>query len=276
VSGTIFTVDPGGPAGSVVDSGLLTQAKIDLTEAFDDAAGRVPVPAGSFLNPGDANIGGLTLVPGLYKFTTTALLTGADVTLAGGPDDVWIFQIGTDLIVGSGIKVILEGGARAGNIFWQVGSSATIGTFAEFKGSILANVVNVATVRGTPVYANGDSIASLEDVTTADDADTRVDALPLVPPFITKSASLNPALPGQLLVFTISVSNASVDGVVSNVTVGESYDPLFNYKYSTPSPRAGTSNVWDLGDMPPGFIYDKITWALTCTARGAPTATGAR
>jgi hypothetical protein len=118
---------------------LLLTAKGDLTTAYNDAAGRSPTPSGPFLNPGAGNLGGLNLVPGLYKFTGTALITGSDVTLTGGPDDVWIFQIAADLEVGSTIHVILAGGAQARNIFWQVGTSATIDTFAVFKGTILAD-----------------------------------------------------------------------------------------------------------------------------------------
>jgi hypothetical protein len=139
VNGTIYAVDASGPAGAVIDAGLLTTAKGDLTTAFNDAAGRTPVPSGPFLNPGAGNLGGLNLVPGLYKFTGQALITGANVTLTGGPDDVWIFQIAADLDVGSNIQVILVGGAQARNIFWQVGTGATIGTFAVFKGTILAD-----------------------------------------------------------------------------------------------------------------------------------------
>ena len=139
VNGTIYAVDAAGPAGSVIDPALLLTAKGDLTTAFNDAAGRAPTPSGPFLNPGAGNIGGLNLVPGLYKFTGTALITGSDVTLTGGPDDVWIFQIAADLEVGSTVQVILAGGAQARNIFWQVGTSATIGTFAVFKGTIMAD-----------------------------------------------------------------------------------------------------------------------------------------
>jgi hypothetical protein len=143
VNGTIYTVDAAGPAGSVVASAMLTTAKGDLTTAFNDAAGRLPAPTGPFLNPelvpGSGNFGGMTLVPGLYKFTGTAAAAGADVTLAGGPDDVWIFQIAADLQVGTSVHVILAGGAQARNIFWQVGTSAVIGTFAVFKGTIMAN-----------------------------------------------------------------------------------------------------------------------------------------
>jgi len=139
VEGTIYTVDATGPAGSVMDPVLLGAAKIDLTAAYNAAAARTPVPVGSFLNPGSGNIGGMTLVPGLYKFTSSALITGGDVTLVGGPNDVWIFQIGSDLQVGSDVQVVLAGDAQARNVFWQVGTSATIGTYSLFVGTIMAD-----------------------------------------------------------------------------------------------------------------------------------------
>jgi hypothetical protein len=143
VNGFIYKVDPSGEAATnvIVDSVLLTAAKGDLTTAYNDAAGRTPIPTGPFLNPGAGNIGGLNLVPGLYKFTGGALISGADVTLTGGPNDVWIFQIATDLIMEAGVsrKVILAGGALARNVFWQVGTSATIGVGGDFKGTILAD-----------------------------------------------------------------------------------------------------------------------------------------
>jgi hypothetical protein len=148
VNGTIYEVDASGPAGAVVAPALLTAAKGDLTAAINDAAGRSPTPSGPFLNPGAGNIGGMNLVPGLYKFTGTALITGSDVTLTGGPNDVWIFQIAADLQVGSTIHVILAGGAQARNIFWQA-DSATIGTFAVFKGTILANQAVVMNTSST-------------------------------------------------------------------------------------------------------------------------------
>ena len=139
VNGAIYADDASGPPGSRVNASLLTTAKGDLTTAYNDAAGRTPVPSGPFLNPGGGNIGGLTLIPGLYKFTSTAMITGSDLTLSGGPDAVWIFQIAADLQVGSSIKVILAGGAQPRNIFWQVGTSAVIETFAVFKGTIIAD-----------------------------------------------------------------------------------------------------------------------------------------
>jgi len=138
VVGTIFAADDGGAVAV-----MLTGAHGDLTTAYNEAKDRTPVPTGPNLNPGlipgSGNIGGMNLAPGLYKFTVTALITGSDVTLTGGPDDVWIFQCAQDLQVGSGIKVILAGGARANNIFWQVGTSAVLDTSSVFKGTIMAD-----------------------------------------------------------------------------------------------------------------------------------------
>ncbi|MFA5834665.1 MAG: ice-binding family protein [Bacteroidota bacterium] len=170
VTGTIYTVDVSGPAGSTMAPTILTAAKGDLTIAYNDAAGRTPVPTGNYLNPGSGNIGGLTLVPGLYKFTSDASITGSDVTLTGSATDVWIFQIAAGLNVGTGIKVILAGGARAANIFWQVGSSATLGTTSVFKGTIMADQ---SISLGTGASLEGRALASNAAVTLESNAVTR-------------------------------------------------------------------------------------------------------
>ncbi len=142
--GIIYATVAGGPAGSVVDPVMLTAAQNDLTTAYNYAAG-LPPGTGSFLNPGfpPGNIGGMNLVPGVYTFDTStdALIAGADLTLTGGPDDVWVFQMGRALIVEAGVNrsVILAGGAQADNVFWQVSSSAEIGTYSDFKGTIMAD-----------------------------------------------------------------------------------------------------------------------------------------
>jgi len=170
VNGVIYTVDASGPTGSVIDPDLLLTAKGDLTTAFNDAAGRTPVPSGPFLNPGAGNIGGMNLIPGLYKFTSTALITGADLTLTGGSEDVWIFQIAADLDVGSTIQVILAGGAQARNIFWQVGTSVSIGTFATFKGTIMADQAIVMKTSGA---MDGRALAFTAGVTFNGDVGSR-------------------------------------------------------------------------------------------------------
>jgi type VI secretion system secreted protein VgrG len=90
------------------------------------------------------------------------MITGSDLTLTGGPDDVWIFQIAADLQVGSTVHVILAGGAQARNIFWQVGTSAVIGTFSVFKGTILAKQ---SVTMNTSSSMDGRALASIAGVT---------------------------------------------------------------------------------------------------------------
>jgi hypothetical protein len=82
------------------------------------------------------NIGGLTLVPGLYKWTSTVTIP-VDVVLSGGANDVWIFQTTGDLTMSAGKKVTLSGGARAQNIFWQIAGQTTFGADSHFEGIIL-------------------------------------------------------------------------------------------------------------------------------------------
>lgn len=175
VTGTVFTTDATGPAGSVAAASDLTAAKGDITVAYNDMAGRTPVPAGDFLNPGSGNIGGATLESGLYKFTGGASITGSDVTLTGGANEVWIFQIASDLVVGNGIKVILAGGARAENVFWQVGTSATLGTTSVFKGTIVADQ---SISMNTGASLEGRALARIAAVTLASNAITRPASLP--------------------------------------------------------------------------------------------------
>jgi hypothetical protein len=109
-----------------------------MTTAYTNAAGR-PIP--DFINLGAGNITGLTLVPGLYKWGTDVLVSAGGVTLSGGPNAVWIFQIAGDLTLANNAHVTLAGGAQAGNIFWQVGASnfgATLGTTSVLYGNILS------------------------------------------------------------------------------------------------------------------------------------------
>jgi hypothetical protein len=110
------------------------QAQLDLTTAYNDAAGRTLAPISVA-----GNIGGQTLAPGLYKSTSSLEISSGDLTLAGGANDVWIFQIASTLTTTEGRHVILTGGAQASNVFWQVGSSATLGTNSTFKGTIMAD-----------------------------------------------------------------------------------------------------------------------------------------
>lgn len=112
------------------------QAKLDLTAAYNDAAGRTATDIVTIAG----NIGGLTLTPGLYKSTSSLAVSSGDVTFdaKGNPNAVFIIQIASTLTTTPGRKVILSGGALASNIFWQVGTSATFGTTSVFKGTVMA------------------------------------------------------------------------------------------------------------------------------------------
>jgi hypothetical protein len=135
VTGTIYSVNKAGPLPCrVTDPTLLTTAVANMQTAYTDAAGRTNP---NFLNLGAGQIGGLTLVSGLYKWTT-GVLVSTNVTLSGGPNDVWIFQIAGTLAQASATKVILKGGALPKNIFWQASGAVSIGTTAHFEGVILA------------------------------------------------------------------------------------------------------------------------------------------
>jgi hypothetical protein len=111
----------------------LTTAIGDMQLAFTDAAGRAP----GVTELGAGNIGGMTLTPGVYKWTS-GLLISTNVSLAGGPTDVWIFQIAQNLTVSSSAKVTLTGGAVPKNVFWEVSGSANVGTTAHLEGVILS------------------------------------------------------------------------------------------------------------------------------------------
>ncbi|MBC7883934.1 MAG: Ig-like domain-containing protein [Saprospiraceae bacterium] len=135
VNGDIYASDDVSPPGVAA---MLIQAKQDLTDAYNFAAGATtPAPVTV-----SGDLGGTTLAPGIYKTTSTLLIQSGDLTLdaQGDVNAVWIFQIasGFTTIGGAGGNVILSGGAQAKNVFWQTGSSATIGDFTSFYGNILA------------------------------------------------------------------------------------------------------------------------------------------
>ncbi|MGA2020833.1 MAG: ice-binding family protein [Candidatus Sulfotelmatobacter sp.] len=135
VTGTIYSVNAAGPLPCrVTDPTLLTKAVANMQTAYTNAAGRT-LP--NFLNLGAGQIGGLTLVPGLYKWTT-AVSISTNVTLSGGANDVWIFQIAGTLTQASATQMILQGGAQPKNIFWQASGAVAIGTTAHAEGVILA------------------------------------------------------------------------------------------------------------------------------------------
>jgi hypothetical protein len=148
---TSITGDVGVSAGSevtgfppgVVSGGAIhasdtaaSQAQLALTTAYNNLAGRSTSPVSV-----SGNLGGSTLAPGLYKSTSSLEISSGDLTLdaKGNANAIFIFQIASTLDVTSGRKIVLIGGAKAANIYWQVGTSANLGSTSVFKGSILAD-----------------------------------------------------------------------------------------------------------------------------------------
>lgn len=129
VTGKIYAADMVSPTST-----NLTTAVENMITAYNDAAGR---PSPDYTELGSGNIGGTTLASGLYKWSSTVTIP-SDLTISGSADDVWIFQISGDLSMSAGKKIILQGGAKASNIFWQVAGQATFGTTSHFEGVILS------------------------------------------------------------------------------------------------------------------------------------------
>jgi hypothetical protein len=136
--GTAQLIPPSEVNGTIhINDAAVIQAQADLLAAYSDAVSR-STNAQSL--PG--NIGNLTFTPGLYTNSSSVLISGGNFTLdaQGDPNAVFIFQMGSTLTTATNSQVVLAGGAKAGNIFWQVGSSATLGIASIFKGNVLAAV----------------------------------------------------------------------------------------------------------------------------------------
>ena len=147
VTGNVYASDYAVPTPT-----NLTTAIGDMQTAYVDAAGRT-TPDHTELAAG--NIGGLTLPAGLYKWSNTVTIP-TNVTLQGGPNDVWIFQIAGGITQAAGARVTLTGGALARNVFWQVFGVVTIGTTAHMEGQVLSQT---SITLNTGASANGRLLA---------------------------------------------------------------------------------------------------------------------
>jgi len=127
VTGRIYASDYASPTPT-----YMTTAISDMELAFTDAAGR----SADVTELGAGDIGGMTLTPGVYAWGT-GLLIPTDVTLAGDADAVWIFQIAQDLTVSAATDIVLSGGARPQNVFWQVSGALDLGSTSHFEGIVL-------------------------------------------------------------------------------------------------------------------------------------------
>ncbi len=147
VTGRVYAANYSTPTPS-----NLTTAISNMETAYNDAAGRTPADRRELAT---GNLGGLTLAPNLYNWTNTVTIP-TNVTISGGANDVWIFQIAGDLTMAAATDIILAGGARAENIFWQVAGQVTIGTTSQFHGIILGKtsvILDTNAVLNGRIYA---------------------------------------------------------------------------------------------------------------------------
>ena len=173
------------PAGRVSGSiyagtAVAQHAQASAAIAYNDAKGRTN--GVHVLSAGNFDLGGKTYNPGLYKSTSLGL-TGT-VTLSG--KGVYIFQMGTTLITGPGAKVILSNGADAADVFWQLGTSATLGNNTDFKGTILAGAQIAfdtgATLEGRAIAQT--AVTLIDNTVTIPLKNTLIIQLPPAPPHV--------------------------------------------------------------------------------------------
>jgi uncharacterized repeat protein (TIGR01451 family) len=233
----------GFPPGTVtggaihVNDGPAVSAQADLSTAYLDALGRSVAPVTV-----SGDLSGQTLPPGLYKSTSSLGIAGV-LTLdgQGNANSVFIFQIASSLTTGTGSQVVLIGNANPANIFWQVGSSATLGTYSSFSGTILAYQSITLTTGAT---LNGRALAEIGAVT--------LDSNPMVNPGAPITTPTPPAL--------------TVTCPLGTAQVGAAYNSLVAATGGTP-PYAFSIT----GSLPPVLILNASTGLLIGTPTGAGT-----
>ena len=170
------------PSYAVPTPANISTAVSNMETAYTDAMGRTN-PTATELGAG--NIGGMTLAPGLYKWSTGVTIP-TNVTLSGGANDIWIFQIAQNLNISSATNIVLSGGAQAGNIFWAVAGQTTLGTTSVFNGNILDQT---SIVLNTGATLNGRALAQSAVTLDANNVTVPVAVVATVAPASSNSSS---------------------------------------------------------------------------------------
>ncbi len=276
VKGTIYSVDATGPACRVTNPALLAQAVSDMEDAYTHAS-RISPP--DYTNVGGGVIGGMRLAPGLYKFTT-AVSIPTDLTLTGGANDVWIFQIPGALNVAAGQHVWLSGGAQAKNVFWVVGGATTLGANSDFSGTILDKT---AMTIGAGAVLHGRALAQTAITMSANTVTIPVTTVVPVTTIVPVTTTAPVTIPVTTLPGTPAGTNVVVvySPPVANfaITPSSGAVPLkVTFTDTSTSALPITSWAWDFGDgttstlqSPPVHTYSMpgmYTVKLTVTDDG--------
>jgi len=214
------------------------QAQADLTTAYGVAAGLTPV-SGTY-----AELGGLSLTPGVYHGTNLSV-TG-ELTLAGTAESVWVFQAAEGLTTASDSRIRMTGGASVCNVFWQVGSSATLGTGSHFVGTIMAYAAITAT---TGAEVDGRLLARVEAVTLDDNRIT-----------VSNSCGGRSSDDDTTPAITSEAPPGGVVGTPYTYTVTATGSPAPHYIVTS-------------GSLPAGLSLDDVTGEITGTPTGEGTTT---
>lgn len=208
--GTSVTGFPPGIVNGAVHVGtdpVGAQAQADLTAAYNNAAGQAP--DGTIT----ADLGGQTLVPGVYNSSTSLGLTGTlTLNALGNPNAVWVFQAGSTLTTASASTVALINGASPCNVFWQIGSSATLGTNSNFTGTIMAEASITAT---TGTIIAGRALARTGSVTLDTNTITRPQCATTTTGTTTATTGATTATTGATTASTGATTATTTGGLLS-------------------------------------------------------------
>jgi hypothetical protein len=271
VTGNVYAADYADPTPT-----MMITAISDMELAYADAAGRINP---DFIDLNTGEIGGLTLVPGLYKWNGVVTLT-TDVTIAGSDTDIWIFQIAGGFTVASDAKVILTGGAKAENIFWQVSGVASLGTDSIVNGIILSatsiTMTAGATLNGralaqTAVTLISNTINSPETIPVPIPDTTAPWVVSTSPSKCAKKVAINSVITATFneemdpltinsISFTVKEGKKAISGVVTYSGLTAVFTPTTYLKRQTTYTATITIAATDLAG---NALIKKYVWTFT-------------
>jgi type VI secretion system secreted protein VgrG len=257
---------PPGIVGGTIYAGTVPQAKADLVTAYDDAAGRTPftVAPGGILGAG--GLGGLVpLVAGVYNSGSAILTVNGAMVLDGqnNPDSVWIFQATSSLVTASTSSVTFVRGGSPCNVFWQVTSSASLGSGSSIVGTILAltsiTLDNGVTVQGRALARNGDVTLINDTFITSQCSAPTVVVPPTRPPFTIAPSTAPTATPTVAPAATPIATAASSVGPTTAPTAA----PIVAVQTAAPAAVAGTQALPSTSTGDPSGPLTMLGVALT-------------